>query len=195
MAKKRKAAAPAESLTIEERDLAKLRENPHNAKTHPPEQVRALAESIKEFGTPKVSITVNEKGVLLAGHGIRLGFLEAARLGYVPGTALKVMVARGWSPTKQRAFLEADNRLGELSGWDEDKRRRGLQHLRDQGFPMLAVGWERGLDEFIGQGAPPATFPSFGEDLETERQCPKCGYRFSGGKVPKEDGKKKTSKK
>ena len=178
----------AESLTIEERDLASLKENPHNAKTHPPEQIRAVAASIKQFGYSKISIVVNEKGVLLAGHGVRLSMLDAGL------ARARVMVARGWSPAKQRAFLEADNRLGELSGWDEDKRRRELQYLRDQGFPMLAMGWERGLDEFIGAGAPPAAFPSFGEDLETERECPKCHYRFSGGKVPKQDPKKKGGK-
>ncbi len=29
---------------------------------------------------------------------------------------------------------------------------------------------------------PPADFGSYDETIETQHQCPKCGYRFSGGK-------------
>lgn len=182
--RKKKRGPPAPpvpvTITVETRKVADLRPNPDNAKTHPPEQVRALAASIKEFGVPKLTVVVDERDVLLAGHGMRLGMIEAS-VGDV-----QVNVVRGWSPARKRAFLEADNRLGELSGWDQDKRRLQLQQLASEGFPMLAIGWETGLAEFIAEGAPPTSFPSIGEDLETEHECPKCGYKWSGKPRPAE---------
>ena len=44
------------------------------------------------------------------------------------------------------------------------------------------------LKALLHQVESPQIFPAVGEDIETEHQCPKCGYKWSGGKtVPKSE--------
>ncbi|EFM6514133.1 ParB N-terminal domain-containing protein, partial [Escherichia coli] len=40
----------------------------HNARTHSPEQVAQLVESIKQFGWTN-PVLIDEKGEIIAGHG------------------------------------------------------------------------------------------------------------------------------
>lgn len=56
---------------------------PHNARTHPPAQVTLLATLFRKYG-PDQPIIVDENGVILKGHGRRLGAIEG-ELGGVLG--------------------------------------------------------------------------------------------------------------
>jgi len=37
------------------------------------------------------------------------------------------------------------------------------------------------VDANIRVTEPPAEFQEYGEDIETDCECPKCGYKWSGG--------------
>jgi ParB-like chromosome segregation protein Spo0J len=98
---------------VERRPLSDLIPNARNARTHSDGQVAQLAGSIREWGWT-IPVLVDEAGTLIAGHG---RVLAAHQLGL---DTVPVMVARGWSDAKKRAYMIADNRLTEIGGWDFD---------------------------------------------------------------------------
>lgn len=98
---------------VEQWPVERLTPYVNNARRHSDEQIDKLAESIRQYGWTVPAI-VDETGVLIAGHG-RL--LAAKKLGIA---TVPVIVAKGWSEEKRRAYTIADNRLGELSAWDTD---------------------------------------------------------------------------
>ena len=87
---------------VEKWKISKLIPYARNARTHSNEQVGQIAASIKEWGwtTP---VLVDETGGIIAGHGRTLA---AQKLGM---TEVPVMVAKGWSDAKKRAYVLADN--------------------------------------------------------------------------------------
>ena len=78
-----------------------------NAKKHPPDQVKRLAESIRKFGWRGNPIIVDADGVIIAGHGRRLAAIELG-LPNVP-----VVVEADMPAAEARAFRLADNRVAE----------------------------------------------------------------------------------
>lgn len=159
---------------VEKRATSALQANPHNARTHPPAQIEFIRAAIKEFGWT-MPVLVDEKDVILAGHArMEAAVLEGIR-------EVPVIVARGWPEKKKRAYVEADNRLAELAGWDEDARKRELLFLSQQGIDLATIGWEPdALGEYLRGLEAPAEFKTLGDDIPTEHQCPSCGYRWSG---------------
>jgi hypothetical protein len=51
-----------------------------------------------------------------------------------------VIVARGWSDQKKRAYIIADNRLTDASDWDDEMLRLELSHLVEGGFQIALTG-------------------------------------------------------
>lgn len=132
------------ALDVEVRKVAALIANPLNARTHPADQIEGLRASIRQFGLAKGSILVDERDMLIAGHGMTLA-AQAEGVEEIP-----VCIARGWSDEKKRAFMEADNRLPELGGWNDEARRRELDALRVAGWDMASIGWDtKALDAFL----------------------------------------------
>ena len=107
---------------VEQRPTADLIVNARNARTHSARQVEQIAASILKFGFI-IPIVVNDKGVVLAGHG-RLRAAQRLGLEDVP-----IIVVKHLTEELQRAFMLADNRLAELAGWDEELLRVELQEL------------------------------------------------------------------
>jgi ParB-like chromosome segregation protein Spo0J len=114
---------------VELRPISDLIVNRRNARTHSERQIEQLAASVLKFGFI-IPVVVNEKGVLLAGHG-RLRAAQLLGLEEVPTIMVKHLTEE-----LQRAFMLADNRLAELAGWDEDLLRVELQEL------ALAIDFE-----------------------------------------------------
>lgn len=123
---------------IEKWDIEKLIPYARNARTHSDEQVGQIAASIREWGwtTP---ILVDEDGGIIAGHGRTMA---AKRLGL---REVPVMVARGWSDAKKRAYVLADNKLAINAGWDESMLALELKELGETGFDLDLTGFS--LDE------------------------------------------------
>ena len=135
------------ALARENRKVAVLKPHPRNPHVHPEEQISAMAAGIKEFGIYKVSVLVDEKDTILAGHGM---ILACKRAGV---EEIPVAVARGWSEEKKLAVVEADNRFAELSAWNEQLRIENLQQLQAWGFPLELTGWAaEPLADFLHKG-------------------------------------------
>jgi len=130
---------PAEK--IEKWAIEKLIPYARNARTHSDEQVGQIAASIREWGwtTP---VLVDEDGGIIAGHGRTMA---AKRLGM---REVPVMVARGWSDAKKRAYVLADNKLALNAGWDNEMLALELKELGETGFDLDLTGFS--LDEING---------------------------------------------
>jgi len=108
-----------------------------NARTHSDEQISQIAASIKEWGwtTP---VLVDEQGGIIAGHGRTLA---AQRLKM---TEVPVMVAKGWSDAKKRAYVLADNKLALNAGWDNEMLRLELGAIGELEFDLDLTGFNAG---------------------------------------------------
>jgi hypothetical protein len=162
---------------VERRSVKSLLAYPRNPRTHSEAQVEQLAASMREYGWT-IPVLVDEKGVVLAGHG-RL--LAAAKLGI---DEVPVMVARGWTDQQKASYRIWDNQSGLLSGWDEDMLRLELTDLKLADYPLELTGFDDvHLVQFMAgvpMPAAPDEFAAVDEDIETEYCCPKCKYRWSG---------------
>lgn len=102
---------PAQNEPVLYRKPEELTPYEGNARVHDERQITALMTSIKEFGFTGVIIT-NEDGMVLAGHG-RLKAAKRLGLETVP-----VRVAAGLTTKQQKAYVLADNKIAQMSKWD-----------------------------------------------------------------------------
>lgn len=133
---------------IELRDPAGLTPNPRNARTHSERQVSQIAASIGRFGfvTP---IIVDDAGLIVAGHG-RWSAAKLLNLSEVPVIRIQFV-----SEADRRAFALADNRIAELSGWDEDLLAEELTFLLEDGYALEITGFSvSDVDLSIGESSP-----------------------------------------
>ena len=138
-----------------------------NNPRHNENAVAAVAASIKEFNF-KVPLVIDTNGVVVAGH-TRL--LAARQLGL---SAVPCIIADELTPEQIKAFRLADNKVGELAGWDFAKLEEELLEISNQ-FDMSAFGFDETEDIDID---------GFFEDAEQKEkepkriQCPPCGEWF-----------------
>jgi ParB-like chromosome segregation protein Spo0J len=151
---------------IERWSIDKLTPYARNSRTHSDEQIAQLASSIKEWGwtTP---ILVDENGSIIAGHGRTLA---AYRLKM---TEVPVMVAKGWSDAKKRAYVLADNKLALNAGWDNEMLALELAEISQLGFDLELIGFDP--SEFNNTAVDYSVLD--GEDIEAELDEMASGVR------------------
>ena len=122
---------------IEYRSVHQLHALGRVAKRHPKTQIEQIAKSIKQFGFLN-AILADESGAVLAG----LGRLEAARLLLME--TVPVVIAPHLTAAEKRAFVLAENKLGELGDWDRDIIREKLRELvlLDREFDLEITGYD-----------------------------------------------------
>lgn len=130
---------------IEMLDPAKLVPNPRNAKTHSDKQIAQIAASIRRFGFV-VPIIIDDGGNIVAGHG-RWQAAQQLDLAEVPAIRIKFL-----SATDRRAFALADNRIAELSGWNDNLLAEELTFLLKDGYDLEITGFSLSdIDLSIGE--------------------------------------------
>src|SRR5579871_2900936 len=117
---------------IESINWGALIPNPKNARTHSDKQIGQIAESLRRFGF-LVPIVIDENGLIVAGHG---RWRAARQLGY---QQVPVIRATFLSEADRRAFALAENRLADLSGWDEELLQAELEYLFDADYDISAT--------------------------------------------------------
>ena len=118
--------------------ISALRPYPKNARTHSPKQIRQIAKSIKSFGFTN-PVLIDKDNCILAGHGR----VEAAKLAGL--TEVPAVVISHLTPAQKKAYILADNRLAELSGWDKNILKvelEELQSIEDGDFDLTLTGFE-----------------------------------------------------
>lgn len=132
---------------IEQWPIDKLIPYARNARTHSAEQVAQIAASIAEFGFTN-PILAGSDGVIVAGHG-RLAAAQKLGLETVP-----VVVLDHLTKSQRRALIIADNRIAELSGWDDEMLRLELDDLSEDGFDTDLTGFDDGDYDGVIDGMP-----------------------------------------
>ena len=107
----------------------------NNARTHSPEQVTQIAASIKEFGFCNPVLIDKDSGII-AGHG-RVMAAQKLGLETVPTIELSHL-----TDIQRKAYILADNRLAEKSGWDDELLRLELGELQDLDFDLSLIGFD-----------------------------------------------------
>ena len=115
-----------------ERKLSELKPYSKNAKKHPLEQVKIVAQSIKEFGWAQ-PIVVDENNEILIGHG-RLKAAKLLKLETAP-----VYVLEGLSEEQKKKLRLIDNKSNE-SDWDIELLKEELLELDFSSFPDINWG-------------------------------------------------------
>ncbi len=170
-------------MKIVYRPLQELSPYAHNARTHSPEQVAQLVESIKQFGWAN-PVLIDEKGEIIAGHG-RVMAAEVLKMDSVP-----VIVLSGLTDDQKKAYRLADNRLPMNAGWDEELLSAELADLAADDFALDSIGFtQRELDNLLSAAVYDDTE---GMDIPFEKDEAKSGVKvqylsFGGHKIPATD--------
>jgi ParB-like chromosome segregation protein Spo0J len=137
-------------LVVELIAVAKLVPNPKNARKHSKDQIDKLAGIITEIGwTNPILVDGNN---ILAGHGRRLAALQLG-LVEVPSIDLSHL-----TEDQKRAYIIADNKIGEESTWDKEILALELADLKLDGLDMQLVAFDVAeLEKLI---SPPAEKPA-----------------------------------
>ena len=123
-----------QNVEIIQKNPADLTPYENNTKTHPPEQVDRIAESIRRFGWQQ-PIVVDRDNVVIIGHG-RLMAAKQLMLDSVP-----VVYADNLTEEEAQALRLADNKTNE-SPWDFGKLEEELAALSIAGIDMTAFGFD-----------------------------------------------------
>lgn len=112
-----------------------------NARTHSDEQVAQIAASIREFGF-NAPVLIDGQGGIIAGHG---RVMAARKLGLesVPTIALPHL-----SDVQKRAYILADNKLAQNSGWNNEMLQLELEEIAADGLDISLAGFSD--EEFEG---------------------------------------------
>jgi DNA modification methylase len=116
---------------------SELRLNPKNAKIHPEQQIGQVAQSIIQFGFNN-PVLADAKNVVIAGEA-RVKAAIQLGLQHIPVVRIEHLNA-----TETRAYVLADNKLAEGSGWSQEILRLELQELADLDFNLELTGFSTG---------------------------------------------------
>ena len=100
----------------------------NNAKIHTEEQVTKIASSIREFGFLS-PVLIDKDNNIIAGHG-RVMAAKKLEMESVP-----CVFVEGLTEAQRKAYILADNRIGELADWDMELVTSELEMLLEADFP------------------------------------------------------------
>ena len=138
--------------------------------------------SLREFGFVR-PLLIDGAGNLISGHGT----LEAARAEGMETVPKRLAILRaGQIAAGESGYLiasHADNKLAELSSWDEELLDLDLGDLSADGLDLSAYGFD------LAQAETYAALIGYQDEVEStvaESQtrttkmvdCPKCGFSF-----------------
>lgn len=190
-------------LTIVYRRVQDLTPDPNNTRTHSAAQVDQIAVSILTFGfTNPVLITPANQ--IVAGEGRWLGVQRANELVADPKSdyygrpeigGIPCVVLHGLTDQQRRAYVIADNRIAQNSGWDWAKLESELSDLVDGNFDVDVLAFtDSELEALLSDGGilpdnttkPPKRKPSASKSPEVSKgvskimhTCPNCGEIFN----------------
>jgi hypothetical protein len=151
-------------LRLERVLISELKLDSRNPRLHSDRQIKQIAGSIKAFGF-NVPVLVDDDCNVVAGHG---RIYAALKLGLpdIPAIRLEHLTS-----TQARAFAIADNRLSEMSTWDDRLLGEVLRDLAaiELDFNIEATGFSMGEIDFHIEGLSVST----GNAADPADQLPK----------------------
>jgi ParB-like chromosome segregation protein Spo0J len=139
-------AAHAVDRHVEMIAVSRLTPCKSNARTHSKQQIEQITRSIERFGFIG-AVLIDNANRIIAGHGR----VEAAkRLGLDQVPVLRVTHL---SDAERRAYALVDNRLTELSRWDDEILAIELQELGEIDFDLADIGLGLADVDIVGRKA------------------------------------------
>jgi len=124
-----------ETVKIDELDL-----DPRNARKHDAKNLKAIADSLEQFGQRKPIVVWGR--TVVAGNGT---MVAARSLGWTEISIVRV--PDDWGSDQVKAYALADNRSAELAAWDEQVLASQLLELQEAEFDIELLGFELPVDE------------------------------------------------
>jgi ParB-like chromosome segregation protein Spo0J len=156
-------------MNISKVSIDNLSLDPNNARKHDDKNIKAIAESLKQFGQQKPIVVW--KNTVVAGNGT----LVAARsLGW---TQISISVIPDhWDLEKVKAYALADNRTAELATWDKEILDSQILELSEAGFDMKLLAFE------VESVSLPENLLDDSEEARLDQRasiiCPSCACEF-----------------
>jgi len=120
--------------TLHHKNISEITPYVNNSRTHSQDQINQIAKSINEFGFLS-PIVIDDDGTIIAGHG-RYEAAKKINLEVVP-----CVVASGLTESQKKAYVIADNKIQENSGWNEDLLRIEIESIGEIGFDVNILGF------------------------------------------------------
>lgn len=176
-------------LNVQTVSLDTLHEDPQNANTHPVENLEAISKSLEKWGQVEPLLFQATTRKVIGGNG-RLRVMR--ELGWETAEAVELDL----DDVNANALAIALNRTSELSQWDPVKLNASLAGIMHEQRSLLDFTGFRLADKLEdpiidpeGNGKDPEEdeeapeeFPEVDETLQTDYECPKCKFQWSGGK-------------
>ena len=119
----------ASSTSIKKVSTSELKPYKMNSRVHSEQQIAQLCKSIESFGFTQ-PILADENNVVLAGHG-RL--MAAQKLGL---QSVPVIVLDGLTEAQKKAYIIADNKIGDNSTWNNEILRTEIEDIAGFNFEI-----------------------------------------------------------
>ena len=143
--------------------------NPRNWRTHPPSQREAVTGLLDEVGWVQDVIVNRTTGNVIDGH-LRIEEALTRDEPMVPVVYVEL------TEKEEGLVLAALDPLAALAGRNEEALTSLLGDAETNSAALRAMF--DGMGASIGSS--PDEFPVVDETLDTEHECPKCGYQWSG---------------
>lgn len=116
-------------------DIETLIPDPNNERKHDEKNLKAIRNSLKQFGQVEPLIVRRSNNVVIGGNG-RLEAMKAI------GLTEAVIHYVDFDELKSKALRVALNRTSELASWDEAMLGNTLQELREHDFDLDELGFD-----------------------------------------------------
>lgn len=152
----------------------------NNSRIHSADVIERLADSMIDIGFNR-SVSIDSEHTILAGHKSVLAAIMNIERGHTDFEEIPVTLVKNLTDVQRRAFVLAENKHNELSEWDKMLAHSELEFLQGEGFDVDLTGFDFDLDFGSTDGddyLPPDAKEFDEDDLETDHECPKCGFEF-----------------
>ena len=161
-------------------NISDLKCDKKNARKRTDRSSKMLQDSLEEIRAAR-SIVIDENNTILAGNGT----VEAAKkvgikniqVVETDGETIVAVRRSGLTEDEKTNLALYDNRTSDLADWDVDV----LEMLKDSDFDLSKFWNNIELDNLFGilDIEAGAGEKEVDEEIETDNECPKCGYKWS----------------
>jgi len=152
---------------------AALLANPFNFRRHPKSQIDALEGALEEIGWIQRVIVNKTTGHMVDGHA-RVELALRREEPNVPVLYVEL------SEEQEKIALATFDPIGSLAFHDDEQLTELVRSVSADNDALAEFLDTLNKAEAERDDTPPDDFPEADEDIDTDHECPKCGYKWSG---------------
>ena len=172
-------------MNVQTINITDLSPDPANVRRHTDAQIGKLMGMLRRWGQT-LPLLIDANNVVRVGNA-RLEAMN--RLGWTTVKAIRLDLP----PSEWTALAISDNKSHDDSDFDNVALADVLAALRAEDNELAEVAGFTPDELAVLLGGsdaapeqPPAEFPAYDESIETQHECPKCRFRWSGSSAPQE---------